>query len=92
VLVVAGGAAEQAALSAQVTSGEVYRFLHKPASEQRMRLFIDAAWRRRGAGETGAATATVPQLTKPATSQRVPLGLLAMAVLVSQLPPVSSAG
>jgi DNA-binding NtrC family response regulator len=47
VLVVAGGAAEQSALSAQVTSGEVYRFLHKPASEQRMRLFIDAAWRRR---------------------------------------------
>ena len=82
VLVVAGGAAEQAALSAQVTSGEVYRFLHKPASEQRMRLFIDAAWRRRGAGEAGAATATVPQLTKPATSRRVPLGLLAMAVLV----------
>ena len=82
VLVVAGGAAEQAALSAQVTSGEVYRFLHKPASEQRMRLFIDAAWRRRGAGEAAAATATVPQLTKPATSRRVPLGLLAMAVLV----------
>ena len=82
VLVVAGGAAEQSALSAQVTSGDVYRFLHKPASEQRMRLFIDAAWRRRGAGEAGAATATLPQLTKPAKSRRLPIGLLAMAVLV----------
>ena len=82
VLVVAGGAAEQSALSAQVTSGDVYRFLHKPASEQRMRLFIDAAWRRRGAGEAGAATATVPQLAKAAKSRRLPLGLLAMAVLV----------
>ena len=48
VLIVAGGAAEQAALAAQVTSGDVHRFLHKPASEQRIRLFIDAAWRRRG--------------------------------------------
>src|ERR1700722_2321504 len=82
VRVVAGGAAEQSALSAQVTSGDVYRFLHKPASEQRMRLFIDAAWRRRGAGEAGAATATVPQLAKAAKSRRLPLGLLAMAVLV----------
>src|SRR3984957_8874046 len=82
VLVVAGGAAEQAALSAQVTSGDVYRFVHKPASEQRMRLFIDAAWRRRSSGEAGGATATLPQLAKPATSRRLPLGLLAMAVLL----------
>jgi periplasmic protein TonB len=82
VLVVAGGAAEQAALSAQVTSGDVYRFLHKPASEQRMRLFIDAAWRRRAAAEGGAATATMPQLGKTATSRRLPLGVLAMAALL----------
>jgi protein TonB len=81
VLVVAGGAAEQAALSAQVTSGDVYRFLHKPASEQRLRLFIDAAWRRRAAGESGAATATMPQLAKPA-KPRLPLGVLATAVLL----------
>jgi len=82
VLVVAGGAAEQAALSAQVTSGEVYRFLHKPASEQRIRLFIDAAWRRRGAAEGIAATSTLAQLGKPATSRRLPFATLAIAVLV----------
>jgi len=81
VLVVAGGAAEQAALSAQVTSGEVYRFLHKPASEQRIRLFIDAAWRRRGAVEGTAATSTLPQLGKPATPRRLPFATLAIAVL-----------
>jgi protein TonB len=80
VLVVAGGAAEQAALSAQVTSGEVYRFLHKPASEQRIRLFIEAAWRRRGAGEASGATTTVAQLREPAAARRLPLGTLAIAI------------
>jgi protein TonB len=82
VLVVAGGAAEQAALSAQVTSGDVYRFLHKPASEQRIRLFIDAAWRRRGIGEGSAATSTRAQLGKPAPLRRLPLATIAIAVLM----------
>jgi len=81
VLIVAGGAGEQAALSAQVTSGDVYRFLHKPASEQRIRLFVDAAWRRRGAQETTAAISTVTRLVKPVAQRRPPLGILALAVL-----------
>jgi TonB family protein len=46
VLIVAGGLNDQTALAAQITSGTVYRFLHKPVSEQRVRLFVDAAWRR----------------------------------------------
>ena len=46
VLIVAGGIKDQTALAAQITSGAVYRFLHKPVSEQRVRLFVDAAWRR----------------------------------------------
>jgi periplasmic protein TonB len=82
VLIVAGGAAEQAALTAQVTSGDVHRFLHKPASEQRIRLFIDAAWRRRGAADPSAATSTMAQLRKPAAPRRLPLGTIAIAVLV----------
>ena len=48
VLIVAGGINDQTALAAQITSGTVYRFLHKPVSEQRVRLFVDAAWRRHG--------------------------------------------
>jgi TonB family protein len=56
VLIVAGGLNDQTALAAQITSGTVYRFLHKPVSEQRVRLFVDAAWRRHGA-ETPAQVA-----------------------------------
>lgn len=82
VLIVAGGAAEQAALTAQVTSGAVYRFLHKPASEQRIRLFIDAAWRRRGTAEASAATSTMAQLGKSGASRGLPRGTLAIALLM----------
>ena len=46
VLVVAGGPQDQALIASQVTQGTVYRFLHKPVSEQRVKLFVDAAWRR----------------------------------------------
>jgi protein TonB len=83
VLVVAGGAAEQAALSAQVASGEVYRFLHKPASEQRLRLFIEAAWRRHGARDGSGATTAIAQLKEPIAARRLPLGTLAIAILAA---------
>jgi TonB family protein len=52
VIIVAGDSRDQAALSAQVTRGTVYRFLHKPASAQRVKLFVDAAWRRREEGHS----------------------------------------
>jgi TonB family protein len=78
VLIVAGGAAEQSALTAQVSNGEVYRFLHKPASEQRVRLFVDAAWRRREKGD--GATTTVQRLPD-LPNRRTPIGLIAAAAL-----------
>jgi TonB family protein len=46
VLIIAGGIDEQGTLAAQITDGTVHRFLHKPVSEQRVRLFVEAAWRR----------------------------------------------
>jgi TonB family protein len=46
VLIVAGSVSDQTALATQITNGTVYRFLHKPVSEQRVKLFVDAAWRR----------------------------------------------
>jgi protein TonB len=46
VLIVAGGIDEQGMLAAQIADGSVHRFLHKPVSEQRVRLFVEAAWRR----------------------------------------------
>jgi TonB family protein len=69
VLIVAGGLDDQNALGAQITSGAVYRFLHKPVSAQRVRLFVDASWRRHveehaGAMQAMAATTIVPPLKK----------------------------
>jgi TonB family protein len=55
VLIVAGRIDDQSAVAAQITSGTVYRFLHKPASEQRVKLFVDAAWRRHGQELSGVA-------------------------------------
>lgn len=48
VLIVAGTISDQTALATQITNGTVYRFLHKPVSEQRVKLFVEAAWRRHG--------------------------------------------
>jgi protein TonB len=79
VLIVAGGASEQSALTAQVSSGEVYRFLHKPASVQRVRLFVDAAWRRREKGDASGATTTVTQLPQELPERRLPVGVIAAA-------------
>jgi TonB family protein len=67
VLIVAGGIDDQSALATQITGGTVYRFLHKPVSEQRVRLFVEAAWRRHGQEHAGIveATGTIPVLTPP---------------------------
>jgi TonB family protein len=46
VLIVSGGIEEQTLLSGQIADGSVHRFLHKPVSEQRVRLFVEAARRR----------------------------------------------
>jgi len=46
VLIVVGTAEEQAKVAAQITSGVVYRFLHRPVSAPRVRLFVEAALRR----------------------------------------------
>jgi protein TonB len=46
VLIVAGRPSDQGVLAAQITDGTVYRFLVKPISPQRIKLFLDAAWRR----------------------------------------------
>ena len=89
VLIVAGGGNDQSALAAQITSGTVYRFLHKPVSEQRVRLFVDAAWRRHGEELSGAPDSKVPAGALP--DERTPLprnmlfigGAVVIALLVA---------
>ena len=65
VLVVAGSVNDQNALAAQITRGTIYRFLHKPVSEQRVRLFVNAAWRRHGVEHQEIIEATASNLRKP---------------------------
>jgi protein TonB len=76
VMIVAGTAEEQGLLAAQITEGSVHRFLHKPVSEQRVRLFVEAAWRRHEDGLRGAAAAPVAR-----TPRRNRWGLIAGGVL-----------
>jgi TonB family protein len=83
VLIVAGSVDDQSALATQITNGTVYRFLHKPVSEQRVRLFVDAAWRRRGEEQANSATdtaGTMPARARPgAGANMLVLGGAALA-------------
>jgi TonB family protein len=73
VLVVAGRHEDQGLLTAQITRGTVYRFLHKPVSEQRVRLFVTAAWRRHGVEHAEVLEATATNLRKPVWSTPTPV-------------------
>src|ERR1700728_3641991 len=48
-LLLAGPASLQPQFAAQIADGTVFRFAHKPASAQRLKLFVDAALLRRQA-------------------------------------------
>jgi protein TonB len=83
VLIVAGNADEQGLLATQITSGCVHRFLHKPVSEQRVRLFVEAAWRRHAAGGDGPA---VGAAAPPARRGGSRWGLALVAVALAATP------
>jgi len=76
VLIVAGLVEHQSALAAQITSGAVYRFLHKPVSLQRVKLFVDAAWRRHDETLAGADDFFTATGVLPAERTAVPAGLV----------------
>ncbi|HEV7713990.1 MAG TPA: TonB family protein [Steroidobacteraceae bacterium] len=88
VLVVTGNLNDQNVLAAQITKGIVYRFLHKPVSEQRVRLFVNAAWRRHGVEHAEIIEATASNLRKPVwvrpqpTQKNLNIGIAAVAVVV----------
>jgi TonB family protein len=86
VLIVSGGIDEQTLLSAQIADGSVHRFLHKPVSEQRVRLFVEAARRRHA--EVHAPPAARYRLAPEPRSRRGSLwwgAALAVAVLAVPL-------
>ena len=99
VLIVAGGVDEQGMLAAQITSGSVHRFLHKPLSEQRVRLFVEAAWRRHAQGAVlpaAAPAAGSPRRRRPGLAWLALAGALLLAVplvwRVAQIPQLSPPG
>src|SRR3569833_801617 len=81
VLIVAGSVDDQSALAAQITNGTVYRFLHKPVSAQRVKLFVDAAWRRREDGSS-VMTATRARSNAPPSEPRMTRNFLVLGSLV----------
>jgi len=52
VLIVAGTTDDQTQLIKHITSGDIYRFLHKPVSPPRVKQFIEAGLRRHMEGRT----------------------------------------
>lgn len=85
VLIVAGSADDQGLLAAQITNGSVHRFLHKPVSEQRVRLFTEAAWRRHAEGAgTPALGAGSPPAPRAGRAKWI-LALLAVALAATPL-------
>ncbi len=78
VMIVAGTAEEQGLLAAQITEGSVHRFLHKPVSEQRVRLFVEAAWRRHEDVLKGAAAA--PAARPPRRNRWGPIAAVVLAL------------
>ena len=68
-LLVAGGSLEQGLLSSRIKSLRVYRFVHKPVSAQRLKLFIDVA-NRPGEAVRAGSTQTVEVLRAPADADR----------------------
>jgi TonB family protein len=84
VLIVAGSIDEQGRLAAQIADGSVHRFLHKPFSEQRVRLFVEAAWRRHAEALAAPATRAAPAARRARAGRRWPV-IVACAAIATPL-------
>jgi len=79
VLVVAGTAADQGVLAPQITDGRVFRFLHKPVSAQRVKLFVESAFRH---SDVTPAAVPAPPARSSGGRSRLPLVLGAMSLAI----------
>jgi TonB family protein len=86
VLIVAGRADQQGVLASHITDGSVHRFLHRPLSEQRVRLFVGSAWRRHAQGAVVPEAAPAP---RPPRRGRAALVLLGLAALLGVAAPLA---
>jgi TonB family protein len=90
-LLLAGPASLQNQFAAQLADGTIFRFAHKPASAQRLKLFVDAALLRRQAlidQALGAALPNGPGIAGPAgqnpfgnSGRRRPLWIAAVVLI-----------
>jgi TonB family protein len=78
VLIVAGTTEDQTQLIKQITSGDIYRFLHKPVSPARAKQFIEAGIRRHMEGRTFTPAETAP----PPRRGLMPAVFIGIAVLI----------
>ncbi len=81
VLIVTGSVDDQTHLVRHITSGDIYRFMHKPVSEARARQFIEASVRRHLDGRTIASADAHPGGRRPDKRMLV-TGAVAAAALV----------
>jgi len=83
VLMIAGGGHLHTLLAPHIADGNVFRFVHKPASAQRLKLFIDAALHRRELLlQAESATSGPARLPARRASHRIaPLAGVAVVVL-----------
>lgn len=72
VIVVAGTRETQAGLASLVSTGVIYRFIHKPMSPARAKLFVDAAVRK----YQDRLSRIIPSRGRPAASLGFSLGAL----------------
>jgi TonB family protein len=71
-LLVAGHSADQNLLATRIARQTVFRFVHKPASSQRLKLFVDAVGRQSDAPRTGATAGEASvSSARPAAKARV---------------------
>jgi len=78
VLIVTGTTDDQTQLIKQITSGDIYRFLHKPVSPPRARQFLEAGIRRHMEGRTF----TPADMAPPPRRGLVPTVFVAIALVI----------
>src|SRR5690606_37212839 len=79
-LMVAGHAAEQNMLASRIADQKVFRFVHKPASAQRLKLFIEAAAQ---AGERPGMAAAQPLQAHAGGAAPPPAGSTSMLPILA---------
>ena len=83
VVVAAGSRENEAALAALISSGMVYRFIHKPMSPGRARLFTDAAVKKFEDQRRRLATPAFPARSKIVNRGWLLAGIAALAALLA---------